>query len=356
MKRIDRYMVKELTVPLLIGTFVIALLFVANELIFLFKTFNTANVPWLAIGQTLLYGLPEWLSLTLPVGTAMGTALAVSRLARESEVTAMRAVGIRVGRILLPFAAAGVVMAVVNFLVVDYLLPETASRKKEVLRQVALAGTAPVFQSNVMINLDRYSANFGSVQRTEDGGIRVEEVLLVERPRPGYVGLVVAPYGTYRDGVWTLPEAAFYELEADRLVAIAGETVTINEQTPIDDLFMPPSPTEENSRVLREAIQRSRALGQNPVQLEVAYHVKFSLPASCFVFSITSGLLALLLARTGPFMGVLVSLGLVILYYNAYVISTDIIGRNGWLSPMASAWLPNLICLVVSLWLWRRAA
>jgi lipopolysaccharide export system permease protein len=60
-------------------------------------------------------------------------------------------------------------------------------------------------------------------------------------------------------------------------------------------------------------------------------------------------------ARSGAFMGVLLSIFLVLLYYNAYVISTEILGRNSWVSPVVAAWLPNVVFLVLGLVFLRRA-
>jgi lipopolysaccharide export system permease protein len=64
---------------------------------------------------------------------------------------------------------------------------------------------------------------------------------------------------------------------------------------------------------------------------------------------------AVWMSRAGPFVGVLFSLAMVLAYYNAFVISTEIFGRNGWLPPIAAAWLPNVIFFLLGLWAIRRA-
>ncbi|MGH3427688.1 MAG: LptF/LptG family permease, partial [Mycobacteriales bacterium] len=65
-------------------------------------------------------------------------------------------------------------------------------------------------------------------------------------------------------------------------------------------------------------------------------------------------LFAILMARSGAFVGVLLSIVLVLVYYTAYVVCTSIVGRNGWLPPMAAAWLPDVIFLLLGLWALRR--
>jgi lipopolysaccharide export system permease protein len=51
---------------------------------------------------------------------------------------------------------------------------------------------------------------------------------------------------------------------------------------------------------------------------------------------------------------VLLSIILVMAYYNAFIASTEIFGRNGWVPPLAAAWIPNLIFGLMGLIALRR--
>ncbi|MCW5936370.1 MAG: LptF/LptG family permease [Fimbriimonadaceae bacterium] len=346
---------RELSVPLFIGTIVIALLFVANDMIALFKTFNLESIPPLAIIQLLLFKLPQWLSMTLPVGAALGASLAISRLARESEITAMRAAGVRVLRVFLPVLVCGAVVAACNFLVVDRLVPPAAKAYTRLINEVGLLGAAPQFRSNVVLEIDRFTASFGTVSRSDQGTILLTEILLIERPRQGETILYWAKSGEYKDGVWRILAPTIYHLRGTTLTAAeTKKEVPINEPIRIADLFAPPTPDQETVASLQEAIRSRRAALQSTTALEIALQQKFAVPFSCLVFSLTGAVFAMLFARAGPFMGVLVSLGLVWLYFNLYVISGEIFGRNHWVSPMVAAWLPNLLYLFVGLILVRR--
>lgn len=347
-RRVDRYVFKELLVPFVIGTIVIAMLFVANEFIAIFKNFDLANVPPLAILQLVVFKVPYWLSLTLPTGMALAAALAVSRLARESELTAMRAAGIPIRRVVLPIACVGLMVAVLNWFVVEKLVPPSSAAHRKLLGEFVLFSGAPAFQSNVMRRLDRYTVWIGSVRRVGEGQVMLEDILLIERPSPGQIWLYTAEQGTYYDGVWRMQEPMFRKLDGMRTVSARStkEDLVINERINIPELFAPPDPAEQTAAGILAAIERGRAAKQDTRWLETAYHVKFSIPASCLVFSVTGALFAVWLSRAGPYMGVLLSLGLVLMYYNAHVISTEILGRNGWVEPWLAAWLPNILFLI----------
>lgn len=354
MKRLDRYILKEMATPMLVGTVVIALLFMANEFIAIFKSFEVSRLPVAAILQMVLYRMPYWLSLTLPSGTAIGVALAVSRLARESEITAMRAAGVPIRRIFLPILLVGLIVGVANFLIVEKLIPPAAKQYRNVTGRASVLGSAPAFKSNVMLQLDRYTASFGTIQRTREGTVLLKDVVIFERPKAGETWLYIAAEGVYDDGVWTIPNTYAWKMSGTDLIATHSVQMVINERIRVPDLFAQPTPDEETASALRKAIVAGKAARADTSILEVAYYVKFSLPASCIVFALASAAFAVTMMRSGPFVGLIVSMGLVMLFYNVHIVSTEIIGRNGWLPPMLSAWLPDVLYGLVALVLiWR---
>ena len=352
---LDRYVAREVVWPLFAGTVVIAMLFVANDAIAIFKSFNVDAVPKTAIAQLLVYKFPYWLSLTLPVGVAMGASLAIARLARESEVTAMKVAGIRTGRILAPVVAIGLVMAGLNYWVVDGLIPSASKAYRKLVAEVGLLATAPRFQSNVTLQIDRFSANFGSVQRLPDGTISLSDVLLFERPKPGERVFYLAESGTYKDGRWRFPEPETWWFGGGKANYARRGELAIDEPIRIADLFAPPQPEEETVASLARAVRDGKEAKVSTTQIEVALNQKFAVPASCVFFALTGALVALRTAKWGPFVGLVVSFVLVVLYFNMFVISGEILGRNAWVSPFWAAWLPNGLYAVLCGLLWRRA-
>ncbi|MBX3096054.1 MAG: LptF/LptG family permease [Fimbriimonadaceae bacterium] len=355
MRQIDRYIVKEMMVPLFTGTIVIAMLFMANDLIAIFKNLNTANMTWVMVAQLVLLKFPAWLSLTIPVGLTMGVSLALARLTRENEVTAMRSAGIPIRRLLRPVVLVGLLMTVANWFVVEKLMPPSAARFRELQTQVALLATGPEFVSNKMMSLDRYTVRMGTVMRQPNGDVEILDVLAIENPQPNTYYMYVSKRGTYDAGVWTFEAPTVFVIENDLPSIIkSGKPLTINEPIRIADVFGPPMAEEMTAEDLKTAIDQAAARGDSNRTLEVAYHFKFSLPASCVVFAIAGAMASIRYARTGAFAGVLISFGLVVLYYNLFVICREIIGRNGWLPPIGAAWLPNLIYLAFAIILARR--
>lgn len=347
LKTLDRYVLRELIVPFLIGTFAVVLMFQANMLIFQLKTFSLSAVPPEALVKLIMQKTPYFLNMTLPVGISLAASLAISRLARETELTAIRAAGGRILRVCMPIVGFGLLVAIGNFFLVEKVMPKTEAEARQIQTQLAILGATPEFKSNVVVNLRNYTANIGSVSSAKDNTLQLSRVLLFERPRVGEVVIIAAETGTYKLGVWNIPGATVWHVTGSTLTKMeTKKDVLINEPTTVENFFATPMPEEQTAEQLLQAIDEGKRAGWDTTRLQVAYHVRFAIPASCIIFALVAPIFAVYFARSGAFFGILLSIILVFLYYNAHIISTEILGRNGILDPWLSAWLPNFIFLV----------
>jgi lipopolysaccharide export system permease protein len=348
MKRMDRYIIRELIVPFVAGSFAIALLFGANQLIFILKTFSIQHVPPSAMALMIFYRMPYWLNMTLPAGVALAGSLAITRLARESEITAMRTVGVRVIRVVFPVMLFGLFVAAGNYLLVEKIMPKSEQMARRLEVDTTISSGGPRFASNVWLTLKQYHATFGSVTRMPDDSLKIENVILGDRPRGDTASFFSSPTGTYRNGIWTFQNGRIWNISPmlDQLDYVEGQTVVIPQPLFINDLFntgLPQEPQDKPGAELLASIKAGKEAGRDMTMEEVYLHERFSVPAACIVFAIVSPIFSIMFAKTGSFAGVLLSFVLVLLYYNGYVISTEIFGRNHWLSPWLAAWAPNLI-------------
>lgn len=355
MKKLDAYVFRELVTPFLIGTLAVVLMFQANFLIFQLKTFSVAHVPFTATLQVMLYLTPGFLRMTLPVGMSLAASLAISRLARESELTAMRAAGAAILRVCLPIAIFGVFVGIGNFLLSEKVMPKAEMEARKMMQQFGVLGLLPDFKNNITVNLSKYSANIGSVTKGPNESLQLTDILLYERPDADTITFIRSKYGEYKDGVWKLHLCDFWYFRGmDLTQAVPGKDVVINDRVSITDFFSTPLDNEMSAEQLKEAVQQRRKVGVDATQAEILYHSRFAIPFSALVFAFASPVFAVIFARSGGFMGILLSIILVFLYYNGYIIMTDIVGRSGWLSPFWAAWLTNFVFLGLALLAVRR--
>lgn len=351
MKKLDLYILKELIVPFLIGTLAVLLMFQANLIIFLMKSVPAQHVPAMAIIKITLLKTPFFLNMTLPVGIALAASLAISRLVRESEMTAFRSAGASILRVLVPVGAFGLVVGVANYLIEEKVMPSSEKSAAQMETEYVQIGGIGTFVNDASVKLGKYLAYIGYAQANGDK-IEISDVVLFNKPGArGTVDVLFSSHGVYDKGVWHLKDVYALELKDGEVTSLkTHEDVPIFEPIKLYDFFNPnPQPTEKTVQELVKVIKEYRAAKRDTIDLEIAYHTRYSVPAACFVFALVGPVFAISLGRNGGFIGVLLSIFIVFLYWNMFVISTDIFGKNGWFSPIASAWVPNLVFLILGI-------
>src|SRR5262252_10826648 len=110
MGTLDRYVWKELVPPLAIGVGVFTFFLFIDRIYQLTNLVITKNVPFHLVLSLLMFMLPAFLSLTLPMALLVAVLLVCGRLAADLEVSALKAAGVSPLRLFRPFLAVGLVV------------------------------------------------------------------------------------------------------------------------------------------------------------------------------------------------------------------------------------------------------
>lgn len=107
MRLLDRYLLRELLAPLgyCLGGFLV--FWVAFDMISQLEGFQQRQMRTADVLEFYWYGLPDLLLTVLPVGLLLALLYALTQHARHHELTAMRAAGISLWRVCLPYFAVG---------------------------------------------------------------------------------------------------------------------------------------------------------------------------------------------------------------------------------------------------------
>ncbi len=128
MRIITRYIVREHIGPLVFAltalTSLLLLQYVARQL----DKLVGKGLPWRVIGEFLLLSLPFTIAMTLPMAVLVSTLHAFGRLASEHEVTAFKASGVRVRRLMAPMLGIAAVLSLLMVGFNDQVLPRANHR------------------------------------------------------------------------------------------------------------------------------------------------------------------------------------------------------------------------------------
>jgi lipopolysaccharide export system permease protein len=124
-KILSRYVLKEhlgpLTYALTALTALLLLQYIAKQ----FASLVGKGIPWSAVAEFFVLSIPFTIALTLPMAVLVATLHAFSRLAAENEVTALKASGVSLTRLMKPVLIAAACVTVFMIFFNDQVLPRT---------------------------------------------------------------------------------------------------------------------------------------------------------------------------------------------------------------------------------------
>lgn len=137
MKLITRYLLREHVGPLLFAVATLTSLLLLNYIAKRFDQLVGKDLPWGVIAEFFALSIPFTIAMTLPMAVLIATLYAFSRLAADSEVTALMASGVGARQLLRPVIAAGSLLTVLMVLFNDQVLPRTNLRLQQLSTSIS---------------------------------------------------------------------------------------------------------------------------------------------------------------------------------------------------------------------------
>ena len=355
MKLLDRYVLRELTTPFCVGVLTFLTILLAEVTYKRAPALIGRDIPLTIILNFLLYSIPRLFVLAMPVGTVLAVSMAMNRLTRDFESTAMRSAHMSFQRICLPLILGGVLLAVCDFILNDWVVPKANVKATRVFHEMILH--APVMRSRANVQFVAPDGRVFSVRRMSADTNTLEGVHIFDRQPDGGVIITTAERARSDGKRWTLLKGRIYAYGPDQhLLGIP----TAFDQQPVElDAALQKYWTDErrdfemSTQELQQKIEVLSQGGKNTRELQVELQMKYAIPFACIVFALIAAPLSHQYARSGSFAGVLIAILLVFLYNG--VMSWDrAFGDAGVLPPVVAAWLQNVLFGGLGLWLLFR--
>jgi lipopolysaccharide export system permease protein len=141
---LSRYILRQHYAPLCFALGALTCAMLVNQVAKQFGNLVGKGLPWGVIFEVFVLTIPFIVAMTLPMAVLVAVLYAFSHLAADNEVTAMKASGVSVGRLLAPVLGGATLIGVVAFLWNDQLLPWSNHRLRTLL--VDIQRKKPTFQ------------------------------------------------------------------------------------------------------------------------------------------------------------------------------------------------------------------
>lgn len=371
---LDRWLLNELIGPLIFGVAAFTAVSLSVGAVFeLVRRVAESGLPLDVALQVLLLELPSFLVLSFPMATLMATLLSYGKLSGNSELTALRSVGVPTWRMVVPALLLALAMTLLTFSFNEAVVPRTMFEAKATLNRAIGRAVAGEQKENVMYSKygtiqhpdgseRRGLTHFFYAQRFNKGAM--EDVTLLDLSRASQRVLLRASRAR-----WSEADAQWEFLDGQVFIVPSGEdaaSTSADFQRYLYPLGAEPIqaaqlPRDSNSLTIGQARTAERLLRESgdlqaARKMSVRIQEKFAFPAVCLVFGLMgSSLGARPQSRHSRSQGFGLTVLLIFGYYVlAFTFSS--LGVKGTLSPVVTAWLPVLIGLGVGGSLLRQAS
>src|SRR5215467_8502889 len=133
MRLLDRYLLREFLIPLGYCLCGFLILWIFFDLFAEMNTFQSKKLHGGDIAQYYLVNMPETLAIILPITVLLALLYTLTNHARNHEITAIRAAGVSLWRLCLPYFAVGLIASLVLFALNEFWVPQSSEAAEQIL-------------------------------------------------------------------------------------------------------------------------------------------------------------------------------------------------------------------------------
>lgn len=373
MRLLDRYLLRELLAPFAfcLGGFLI--FWITSDLFDKMGEFQEARMRLLDIAEYYLIRSPELLSTVLPVALLLALLYALTQHARYNEITAMRAAGVGLWRLALPYLVVGFLASIGLFFINEKWAPDADDRAELIKARRAQPGQAK-FNRHIVANLGFVNARDGrnwQIKSLNTDTMVMTSPMIISSLRDGSPVWFSASHAIYTNSTWVFFNAREYR----------GDTATNAEPVPTiqEPVLARPDLTETPEEIRSEValskqqssikkrhrsdislveLQSYLALHPNltPANQSWLYtklHSRIAGPWKCLVVVLIALPFGAASGRRNVFAGVAGSIVICLAYFALMEISLAA-GTSGYLPAWLAGWLPNIVFMMTGVWMTSR--
>ena len=363
MRLLDRYLLRELAVPLFYCLSGFLIFWITFDLFGELDDLREAQLSFAEIVVVYFQKLPDLLVVVVPVALLLAMLYTLTHLARHNELIAIRAAGVGIWRLSLVYLIVGAFFSGFLYFVNEVWAVRGAS-SVELLLENRRAGQE---------NLDagswtgpRHIENHGAGRSwdVENYNLLTSEMInprITWRLTDRVVVKMVADRGGYTNGVWTFknmtafrsdpdqPESMMIQVTNSPLLSVKELTLTprqVRSEIRISSLLGSVRLAKEAQVSLREISDYLTLHPDLPsdqrVKLDTQFHGRLAWPLTCLVVVLIAIPFGGRSGRKNAYVGVASSIVICFAYFILLRVGLAL-GTGGRLPPWLAAWLPNLL-------------
>ena len=371
---IDRWLLGQIIPPMIFAISAFTVISLSVGVMFdLIRKIVEYGLPVVKALQALIFSLPSFLVLSFPMAVLLSTLLSYGKLSANSELLALRSLGITVTRIIAPAIAISIFMTGLTFYFNDNLVPNSNKLAESTLRSgigssvnqgksknniIFTRKGSRLDTTNKQTKINTFLTHIFYASRFENNIMR--EVTVLDFSRENIKQILTANEAIFdnNNSSWIFTDGSIVSTDTN------GQTTSIKFKQYIypfveGPLDLAKVPKDASDMSLKEALEAERIYKKigdikQIRKIQVRIQEKFTLPCACLVFGLIGSILGCKSnLRSSKSQGFGLSVILILAYYVMSFISSSF-GVKGLLPPIVAAWFPVISSLSGGFYFLRR--
>ena len=346
MKLIDKYLLRNLMVPLTYCLVAFAMIYVIFDLFDNMSEFIDAKTPIGSVVKFYLLLMPSVLIYIVPVSLFLAVLYSLSHMTKNNELTAMRSCGISLLRLMAPLIGVGLAASVIVSAINETIGPWSAYWTNQFVRLQKHKGDLSVHIVSMLGLVNEVAGRDWIVEKFDNQTFEMSNVTLTQKQLDGTAERIQARQAHWLDGRWWFEELVKQKYDRDGnpmgppQFELRREMTDVSE-TPEDFVNEIKDPEFLSAREILTFLKTHRLSDEKIAQRYVDFHSRLAMPWMCLIVTLLGIPFGAQTGRKGAFIGIVLALSL---FFGLYLLVNVgvALGKKGTLEPWLAGWLPNL--------------
>ncbi len=351
---LDRYLLRKY---LLIFTLVFLALLLISIIITFFERIDNIyehnKSIWMLL-EFIRYNIPEFIHYILPVAALTATLLSLGLLTKSNEITAMKACGISLYRVILPVILMGFIASFCSFYLQERVLPYANKKAEQIWNKIndVPPRSYSYLDRRWVLNQEHnriYNYKYFDPERSVFSQLSIYDIDLSSW---SLKRRIFSEKGFLEDHQLSLINCWLREFERGRpigykkssefrLIPVEEKSYFLKEWKEPDQMSY-----QELSNYTRDVEKR----GFETAKFKVALNYKLSFPLASLIMTLLGIPFAFSMGKRGTLVGIGLSLAIAAAYWGAIGLFKSL-GDVSYLNAFLAAWSPDIIFTLIAIYL-----
>ena len=348
---LDRYLIYSFIKKIISVLFIFVTIFLVVDLIEDVDKMLDFSLAFNQYSMIYFYSIPQYINIAFPMTILISTVMTFTLLQKNNEITALKASGISVLRLAIPFIVIGIFSSFAMFYFENGIVTQANTLKSDLEKKYYNKNNKKKNNTNILLQLadnrtiiiDKFNyrnktAKNVSIQQFNENKVvsrmDIENLIWIENS-------------------WFAKNTIYRSFDNENIYKNLPDSFVDIDLRPMDLIQSSIKPNEMDYWSLKSFIERLRINGKDNRKWLVDLYFKIAFPFSNIIMIIFGIALTIKRPRTNFLVGVGSSIFVIFIYY-IMIKTGQTAGYSGIVSPLFSVWIANIIFLITGLLLLYR--